>query len=89
MDRDHPPDHRQGEEAGNESLAYLYAYDVTYHPTGGLAGEGWIEGIYISSDTPFSFSFYTTASYSHINIVPEPSTLLLFGLGFVALRRKK
>jgi hypothetical protein len=75
--------------AGNESLAYLYAYDVTYHPTGGIGGEGWIEGIYYSNDTPFSFSFYNDASYSHINIVPEPSTLLLFGLGFSALRRKR
>jgi hypothetical protein len=75
--------------AGNESLAYLYAYDVTYHSPGGLKNDGWIEGIYISNDTPFSFSFYNDVSYSHINIVPEPNTLLFFGLGFLALRRKR
>ena len=33
--------------AAESSLVYLYAYDVTYHTTGGLEGEGWIEGIYI------------------------------------------
>jgi hypothetical protein len=75
--------------AAESSLAYLYAYDVTYHPTGGLSGEGWIEGIYISNDIPFSFSFYNDVSYPHINIIPEPSTLILFGLCFLVLRRKK
>ncbi len=67
--------------AGEDSQAYLYAYDVTYHPTGGLGDEGWIEGTYYSNDTPFTFSFYTEASYSHINIVPEPCTLVLVVLG--------
>ena len=74
--------------AGNDSVAYLYAYDVTYHPTGGLEGEGWIEGIYISNDAPFSFSFYTGSSYSHINIVPEPTTFLLLAIGRVLLRKR-
>jgi hypothetical protein len=53
----------------SNSLAYLYAYDVTYHPTGGLAGEGWIEGIYYSNDEPFSFSFYNDTSYLHVIVV--------------------
>lgn len=73
--------------AGNESLAYLYAYDVTYHPTGGLGGDGWIEGTYYSNDALFSFSFYTAASYSHLNIIPEPTTFVLFGLGGFLLAR--
>jgi len=72
--------------ARNDSLVYLYAYDVTYHPTGGLKNDGWIEGIYISNDRPFSFSFYTDATYSHINIVPEPTTFLLLGIGGLLLR---
>ncbi len=75
--------------AGNESLAYIYAYDVIYHPTSGLAGEGWIEGTYISNDLPFSFSFYTDTSYTHVNIVPEPTTVLLFGLGGLLLRKRR
>ena len=58
--------------AAVNSVAYLYAYDVTYHPTGGLAGEGWIEGIYYSGDKPFSFSLYNRVSYSHLIVAPEP-----------------
>jgi len=74
--------------AGQQSLAYLYAYDVIYHPGGGLGGDGWIEGIYISNDIPFSFSFYTQESYPHISIVPEPTTVLLFGLGGLLIKTK-
>jgi len=55
--------------AAESSLVYLYAYDVTYHTTGGLEGEGWIEGIYISNDTTFSFSFYNDTTYLHVIVV--------------------
>ena len=34
--------------AGNDSVAYLYAYDVIYHSTGGIKNDGWVEGIYLS-----------------------------------------
>ena len=74
---------------GNDSLAYLYAYDVTHHITDGLENEGWIEGIYYSNHSPFSFSFYNDVSYSHVNIVPEPACILLFGFGALLLRRRK
>jgi len=73
--------------SGNDSVAYLYAYDVTYYPTGGLADCGWIEGIYYSNDAPFSFSFYTSASYTHLQVVPEPSMILLLGFGCLFLRK--
>ena len=75
--------------AGNDSLAYLYAYDVVPHHTGGLADSGWIEGKYYSNDAPFSFSFYNDTSYSHIRIVPEPTALLLLGLGGFFLRNRR
>ena len=55
--------------AGNDSLVYLYAYDVTYHPTGGLKNDGWIEGTYLSNDEPFSFSFYNDTTYLHVIVV--------------------
>jgi hypothetical protein len=74
--------------AAENGLGYLYAYDVTYHPTGGLAGEGWIEGTYISNDMQFSFSFYNDVSYSHLNIIPEPTTFLLLGFGAFFLRKR-
>jgi len=72
---------------GNESLVYLHAYDVTYHPTGGLADVGWIEGTYFSGDLPFAFSFYNDASYSHINVIPEPCTLAVLAVGALFAKR--
>jgi len=75
--------------AGNDSLVYLYAYDVTFHATSGLADEGWIEGTYISNDLPFSFSFYNDTTYSHVNVVPEPNSLLLFVIAGLLIKRTR
>jgi len=74
--------------AGNDSVAYLYAYDVTYHSIGGIKNDGWIEGLYISNDAPFSFSFYNDVSYLHLNIVPEPTSFLLFALGVLLFKKR-
>jgi len=74
--------------AWDDSLVDLYAYDVTYHPTGGLDNHGWIEGTYYSNDTPFSFSLDTDATYSHISIVPEPTSILLLSVGMIGVRAK-
>ena len=75
--------------AWNDSKVYLYAYNVTYYPTGGLKNDGWVEGIYYSNDIPFSFSLYTDTSYSHISIVPEPSSLIMLMFGSLLLKRRR
>jgi len=72
--------------ASENSTVNLYAYDITYYPTDGLHSEGWLEGTYYSDDTQFSFSFYGEYSYSHVNVVPEPATFVLFGLGLPIVR---
>jgi hypothetical protein len=74
---------------GNSSLANLYAYNVIYHSTGGVKNEGWLEGKYYLNDQTFAFSFYTEDSYSHISIIPEPTTLLLVGFGSLLMIRLK
>ncbi len=73
----------------DNSLLNLYAYDVVCYPTGGLYDRGWIEGRYISSDLYFNIDFVKLGTCSHINIVPEPTALILFGLGGLFLRKKK
>jgi hypothetical protein len=68
----------------------LYAYDVVYHVTGGGDdwSTGWLEGKYYSGDEYFVFDF-STHDASQLNIIPEPTSLLLLGLGGLLLRKSK
>ena len=75
--------------AADDSSVNLYAYDVTYHPTGGHYDRGWVEGRYLNNDLYFNFDLVHMGSFSHINVVPEPATLLLFALGGLMLRKHK
>lgn len=71
------------------SVLNLYAYDVIHHPTGGQWNDGCIEGYYIIDDTYFSIDI-AGDSFSHINIIPEPTTILLLGLGsLIGIIRRK
>jgi hypothetical protein len=73
-----------------DSSVNVYAYDVVYHPTGGgvYGNKAWIEGTYFIENIPFSFLFYNEEAYSHVNIVPEPSTFFLLCLGYMLVRRR-
>ena len=76
--------------ASDDSSIYLYAYDLTYHPTGGLYDNPWLEGRYYSDDNLFSFTFYHgEEDFLHITAVPEPTTFTLFGAGILILLRNK
>lgn len=74
--------------AAENSVINLYAYDVTYHPTGGDYDPQWewIEGRYLDDDSYFSFDLGQD-TFSHITVVPEPTTLLLLALGALFLRK--
>lgn len=67
----------------------LYAYDVVYHPTDGGDdwSTGWLEGKYYATDEYFTFDF-STYDASRLNIIPEPSTLLLLALGGLLLMKR-
>ncbi len=75
--------------AGHNSIVFLYAYDVTYDPTGGVNHEGYVEGFFYKNNEVFSFSCWNTPTWSHIKIVPEPTTFLILGLGGIMLRKQK
>lgn len=55
--------------AFGDSSIKLYAYNVTYHLTGGLEDRPWLEGTYCSDDSSFSFTLYDEYTYSHIHLI--------------------
>jgi hypothetical protein len=73
--------------SAQESKVYLYAYDVTYYPAGGINGDGLVQGYFYKDDSQFSFSCWNESTYSHVHIVPEPGALLLLALGALIARR--
>ena len=75
--------------ASDNSQINLYANEIQYHPTGGHWDNGWIGGRYSISNKHFDFDLWGQNTYSHLNFVPEPSTLLLLGIGCLFLKRKK
>ncbi len=66
----------------------LYAYDITYDPTGGYFSEGELTGRYYKNDNFFAYDLHEE-TYSYITVVPEPCSILLFCLGGIFLRRRK
>jgi hypothetical protein len=75
--------------AGHNSTVSLYAYDVTYDPLGGINNQGCVEGIFYKNYEAFSFSCWNTPTWSHIEIVPEPTTFFLLGMGSFWILKKK
>jgi len=74
--------------ASHDTIVFLYAYDVIYDPTGGAAGNGYIEGYFLKDDTYFGFSCLNEGTYSHIQIVPEPATFIILTCGVLLLRKR-
>jgi len=76
-------------DPGENGLVNLYAYDVIHHTTGGYWDGGWIEGKYLIDDSYFNFDIPGEFAVTHINIVPEPGTLFLLGLGILLVVNKR
>jgi len=76
-----------GLSSQNNSIVNLCAYDIVFEPSGGL-DDGWIYGKYYSDNSSFDIHLGMD-TYVHVNIIPEPTTLLLLSLGGIFLRRKR
>jgi len=74
--------------ATENAVIELYAYDIIHHATGGRFDRGWVEGRYFADDSYFSFDLNHLDTFLHINAIPEPTTLLLFGLGSWIVKRR-
>jgi len=75
--------------ASHNSTVFLYAYDVVYAPTGGINNQGYVEGFFYRTHEAFGFSCWNTPTWSRIEIVPEPTTFLMLGLGGLMLRKRR
>ena len=68
-------------DPANTGWVKFYATNVSY-------GQGGIVGNWLSNNDYFYIQF-TGDTYSHVQIVPEPASLLFFGLGSLAIFRRQ
>lgn len=66
----------------------LYAKNVTFEALGGNPGQGTLYGNWLAGGY-FGFDLTGNGAYSHIQIVPEPATLIMLCIGGLALRKKR
>ena len=71
--------------AYESSILNLHAYNFYYDPTGGDYDGGKITGNWILDDVYFDISLYGSETFLHINVVPEPTMFILFGIGSLML----
>jgi hypothetical protein len=80
-------------DPSSTALVSLYAYDVTFHPLNPPFepySEGWFEGRWLANDNFFHIDLTGEGAYSKVQIVPEPATFILLGLGaLAALKRRR
>ncbi len=68
------------------SVVNIFGYDLLKTNTGGKYAYGQVYGFW-TDGTAFTIDLNGSETYSHINLIPEPTSLLLFGLGALLLRK--
>jgi hypothetical protein len=66
----------------------VFGYDLAKTDTGGTYGYGQITGFWQDA-LPFTINLAGSGAYSAINLIPEPTTLLLLGIGAFLLRKSR
>jgi len=67
------------------AIVNIYGYGFNYDPTAGSRDGGQLTGFWFD-DTPFTIDLSGEQTYSHVNLIPEPSSLILLTLGALMLR---
>jgi hypothetical protein len=62
-------------------------HDLIKYSSGGMNGYGFVQGYY-NNLSWFRFDFSSAETYSHVNLIPEPTAILLLGAGGLFLRKK-
>ena len=73
--------------AWESSLVNVHGYDLAKTTIGGLYGYGQVSGFWMDN-TPFTIDFYNAQTNSHVNLIPEPGTLILLGFGVIIMNGK-
>lgn len=72
----------------NDAFVNIFGHDLGKTNVGGKYGRGQVYG-FLLDDSHFVIDFYTPEAYSHVNLIPEPSTIVLLGTGSVAMILRK
>jgi hypothetical protein len=73
--------------AQDNTTVNIFGHDLIKTSTGGPLGWGYVQGIY-NNQSSFNIYFSNSDAYSHVNLIPEPVTILLLGVGGLFLRKK-
>ena len=74
--------------AGDSGIVYVYGNNLFKVPNDGEYGYGFVYGSWYGGAN-FHIDFGNFETYSHIILIPEPSTVLLLFTGSILLKRRK
>ena len=74
-------------DARDDGVINIYGKNLTMTSTGGSYGYGWVSGFW-ANDVSFTIDFNNAEAHTHVNMIPEPATFLLLGLGGLLLRKR-
>jgi hypothetical protein len=75
-------------DAWDFAIVNIYGYGFDYDPYTGKWIGGQLRGFWFDN-IAFSIDLYDAHTYEHINLIPEPASLMLFSLGVLLIRRNR
>ncbi|MHC4478554.1 MAG: hypothetical protein ACYTEL_23200 [Planctomycetota bacterium] len=71
----------------DSSVANIFGYDLLKTDSGGKYGYGQVTGFWLDH-TGFAIDLNGAETYDHVNLIPEPSSVLFLAGGLLMVRRK-